>query len=505
LETHVSYFIGADPEKWRADVPVWGGVRYHELYPGVDLVVGAAPAPDDGRPQGSPLQWRLEGADLGAVRLRVEGADAAAVEKDALRLSTALGDFAVPLLQAAGSSDLATVQPQGPQAFEVAAPFASVRPNPQSAIGNRQSDGLPYATFLGGRGWDHGQGIAVDGAGQAYVTGATGSADFPASLDPGYDTSYNGGSLDAFVVKLDAAGSGLLYATFLGGSSYETGNGIAVDGAGEAYVTGWTASADFPATLGPGYDTSLSGGGDAFVVKLDAAGSGLRYATFLGGWDSDKGFGIAVDGAGQAYVTGLTRSADFPASRGPGYDTSFNGDRDAFVVKLDTAGASLRYATFLGGNGEDWGTGIAVDGAGQVYVTGLTWSAGFPASLGPGYDTSLSGGGDAFVVKLLAGPPPSPAILGTIWHDLDGDGTRDAGEPGIADVQVCAQPLGHRAVRCATSGPAGSYTIELDAAGTYLVAPSGAPEGMRLTTPGFRLPVVVREGQQAWNVDFGYR
>ncbi len=152
------------------------------------------------------------------------------------------------------------------------------------------------------------------------------------------------------------------------------------------------------------------------------------------------------------------------------------------------------------------GDGIAVDGAGRAYVTGCTGSGDFPTTPGA-FDTSYNGGGygDAFVVKLLAGPPLPPAILGTIWHDLDGDATRDAGEPGIAGVQVCAEPLGHRAVRCATSGADGSYTIELDVAGTYLVAPSAAPAGMQLTTPGFRLPVVVREGQQAWNVDFGYR
>ena len=130
-----------------------------------------------------------------------------------------------------------------------------------------------------------------------------------------------------------------------------------MDSAGQAYVTGRTSSADFPASLGPGYDTSFNGssGGDAFVVKLDAAGTALRYATFLGGSAGDSGYGIAVDGAGQAYVTGSTSSADFPASLGPGYDTSFNGSGDAFVVKLDAAGTALRYATFLGGSGSDGG------------------------------------------------------------------------------------------------------------------------------------------------------
>ena len=232
----------------------------------------------------------------------------------------------------------------------------------------------------------------MDGAGQAYVTGITSSADFPASLGPGYDTSFNGDH-DAFVVKLDAAGtSPALRHLPRRQQPGTTANSIAVDGAGQAYVTGRTSSADFPASLGPGYDTSFNGYGDAFVVKLDAAGTALRYATFLGGSADDWGNGIAVDGAGQAYVTGQTGSADFPASLGPGYDTSFNGDWDAFVVKLNAAGTGLRYASFLGGSDHDSGWGIAVDGAGQAYVTGSTGSADFPASLGPGYDTSYNGG-----------------------------------------------------------------------------------------------------------------
>ena len=253
----------------------------------------------------------------------------------------------------------------------------------------------------------------MDATGQAYITGVTYSADFPASLGPGYDTSYNGDYSDVFVVKLDAAGTGLRYATFLGGSGEDIGRGVAVDGAGQAYVTGSTGSADFPASPGPGYDSSYNGGSvDAFVVKLDVAGTGLRYATFLGGSDLDIGRGIAVDGAGQAYVTGTTRLPNFPASLGPGYDITYNGPSsngpdDAFVVKLDAAGTGLRYATFLGGSNIDYGSGIAVDGAGQAYVTSFTESADFPASLGLGYDTSFNGGTDAFVVKLDAAGTPA--------------------------------------------------------------------------------------------------
>ena len=425
LETHVSYVNGNDPKDWRVDVPVWGGVRYVDIYPGVDLIMGAGTALglDDGRLQPpsqlggrwSALRWRVEareGANLAAVRLRVEGANAVTVDKNILHLSTAAGNLALPLPAADRTNkESVKVTRLDAQAFDVTAPLALARTKVTAsttawhAATSPQSGGLPYATFLGSSLTDIGRGIAVDSAGQAYITGHTWSAEFPASLGPGYDTSFNSGE-DAFVVKLDAAGARLLYATFLGGSNWDEGYGIAVDGAGQAYVTGYTESADFPASLGPGYDTSYNGGyhGDAFVIKLDAAGTALRYATFLGGSGDDWGSGIAVDGAGQAYITGTTYSADFPASLGPGYDTSFNGtDSDAFVVKLDAAGARLRYATFLGGTYIDQGWGIAVDGAGQAYIAGRTYSADFPASLGPGYDTSYNGSYcDAFVVKLDA-------------------------------------------------------------------------------------------------------
>jgi len=339
----------------------------------------------------------------------------------------------------------------------------------------------------------------VDAAGQAYVTGSAGSADFPAGLGPGYDSCLNG-SYDAFVVKLDATGTALVYATFLGGSEEaggerEAGSDIAVDAAGQAYVTGSANSPDFLAAGGPGYDTNYHGGGnDAFVVKLNAAGAGLLYATFLGGSRLDAGYGIAIDRAGQAYVTGQTHSADFPASLGPGLDTSHNGDADAFIVKLDATGGALRYATFFDYTADTYGNGIVVDGGGHAYAAGHAGQVLFSR---PHFS--------AFVIKLDTGAPPPAAVWGVIWQDLDGDAARDAGEPGIGGVQVCAEPLGHRTVRCATSDEDGRYEIEVDAAGTYLVAPSAAPAGLQLTTKGFRLPVVVPEGQQAGNVDFGYR
>ena len=399
LDTTVSYFLGNDPEQWRPDVPVWGGARYVDLYPGVDLEITS----EDGQ-----MMQRLAaqpGADLGVVAMQVEGAETVTLDGDLLRLSTAVGVVALPLLRAEESPGAgAQVQPGSGGAFEIIAPFAplsaSSPPAPQrgpDAPADNPAD-LLYSTFLGGSDYDEGYAIAVDGAGSAYVTGLTGSSNFPTT--PGaFDRSYNGGDTDAFVVKLNPAGSGLAYATFLGGSGSDHDVAIAVDGTGSAYVAGLTNSTNFPTTPGA-FDRSHNGEYDAFIVKLNPAGSGLAYATFLGGSDYDFGYAIAMDGTGSAYVAGLTNSTNFPTTPGA-FDRSHNGEYDAFIVKLNPAGSGLAYATFLGGSDYDWGRAIAVDGMGSAYVTGYTVSSGFPTTPGA-FDRSYNGGfDDAFVAKLV--------------------------------------------------------------------------------------------------------
>jgi len=263
---------------------------------------------------------------------------------------------------------------------------------------NTVGSALVYATLLGGGDDDWGWRMAIDSSGSAYVTGYTNSPDFP--VTPGsFDTTFNGLS-DAFAVKLDAPGSALIYATFLGGGGNEEGRDIAVDASGNAYVTGVTWSTDFPVTPGS-FDTAYNGSGDAFVAKMDATGSAIVYATFLGGSGEDWGDGIAIDSSGSTYVTGHTWSTGFPTMPGS-FDTTYNGDCDAFVARLNVAGSALVYASFLGGGGEDWGYGIAVDSSGSAYVTGWTFSTDFPATLGS-FDTTHNGDWDAFVVKLDTG------------------------------------------------------------------------------------------------------
>ena len=262
---------------------------------------------------------------------------------------------------------------------------------------NRSGSALVYSTFLGGTGADSGSGIAVRD-GNAYVTGQTDSVDYPTT--PGtFDRTFNGLNRDAFVTKLNATGSALRYSTYLGGDGNDAGFDIAVRG-DNAYVTGFTAAFNYPTTPGA-FDTTLNTvARDAFVTKLNAAGSALIYSTYLGGSSADDGNGIAVDTRGRAYVAGFTGSTDFPTTPGA-FDTTLNGG-DTFVTKLNASGSALDYSTFLGGAGDDLGFGIAVDGSGSAYVTGFTNSTDYPTTRGA-FDRTFNGGGDAFVTKLPTG------------------------------------------------------------------------------------------------------
>jgi hypothetical protein len=264
---------------------------------------------------------------------------------------------------------------------------------------NASGSALLYSTYLGGSGDDQPFGIAADAGGNAYVGGATSSPDFPTTAGA-FDTSANG-AFDAFVAKVNATASALVYSTYVGGSAIDLARGIAVDGSGSAYVTGRAVSANFPTTVGA-FDTIANGLDEAFVTKVNAAGSGLTYSTYLGGSGHDRGFAIAVDGSGNAYVAGYTESGNFPTTAGV-FDTTLNGSSDLFVTKVNPSGAALVYSTYLGGTSTE-GTrqymGIALDAAANAHVVGDTNSADFPTVAAP---QPVSGGGrDVVVAKLNA-------------------------------------------------------------------------------------------------------
>jgi hypothetical protein len=231
-------------------------------------------------------------------------------------------------------------------------------------------DPLIYSTFLGGSALEYGNSIAIDSAGNAYVTGGTESSNFPVSSG-----AFQTTGLGVFVSKLNSTGSALLYSTYLGGGVLDEGYSIAVDSAGNAYVTGSTESSSFPVTRGA-FQTSGVG---VFVTKLNSTGSALVYSTYLGADPNNQGAGIAVDSAGSAFVVGVTYSSAFPTTSGS-FQTTFGGVGDAFVTRLNPAGSALVYSTFLGGSNADYGKGVAVDGEDNAYVTGVTNSTNLPVT-----------------------------------------------------------------------------------------------------------------------------
>jgi hypothetical protein len=467
LEGKVNYLKGSDPSRWLMNISTFGRVRYTEVYPGIDLLY-----------YGNQRQLEYDfvvgpGRDASAVRLRFEGANKVALDaagdllltlgKTVIRqpkpvlyqevngarvavegsytirrdgqVGFAVGkyDRQLPLiidpvlvystyLGGSGSDegfDLAldtagnayicghTSSTNFPTVNAVQATFGGA-----NFVGGRDGfvtklnaagTALVYSTYLGGDGDDRANKIAVDSSGNAYVAGETTSTNFPTAN--AIQGIFGGGLSDGFVVKLNAEGKAFVYSTFLGGNIFDAAHAINIDSAGNAYVTGRTTSANFP-TLNP-FQSAYSGGpgADAFVTKINAAGTALVYSTYLGGNAGNTGFtagfSIDVDSTGSAYVTGQTRATDFPTANA--IQATFGGgfpDGDGFVTKLTPEGTALVYSTYLGGSDNDIGFEIALDSANNAYVTGSTFSSNFP-TLNP-YQKALSGTSDAFVTKINA-------------------------------------------------------------------------------------------------------
>jgi hypothetical protein len=405
LPGKTSYFLGNDPTQWHKNIANYEGVAYRGVYPGVDVVFHGN-------------QQRLEydfvvapGADPHAIALDVEGAQHMRV--------TPRGDVVLSV----GQSELELEKPviyqvvEG-QRREVAGNFELRGPHRVSfSLGPYDHTQplvidpvLSYSTYLGGTSNDVAYGIAVDSSGNAYITGTTGSTNFPT-------VNSQPSTPGVFVAKLNPTGSALVYSSFLGGSNGGTAQGIAVDSSGNAYVTGSTTSTNFP-TVNPFQATNCASltrsYNTAFVTKLNSSGSALDYSTYLGGCWQDEAYGIAVDSAGNAYLTGRTASTDFPtlnaltdinkaAVRTPGNFT-------AFVTELNSAGSALVYSTYLGGSTEDFGYGIAIDSSGDTYVTGQTYSTDFP--LAAPLNGTIGAFYNGFVTKLNFNASSSALTLG---------------------------------------------------------------------------------------------
>jgi hypothetical protein len=390
----VNFLSTPNENTWVRGAETFRTLVYEDIYKGIDLVLAA------GRGKVKSEYHVDPGADPSVIRIRFDGQDDVAFGSS--------GDLVI----SAGDLELReeppfSFQPSEGKQVPVSSGYVL---HADGSVGFRVGDydrrlpliidpALLYGTYIGGGGNEEPKAFVLDGAGCAYITGSTTSADFPTTAGS-FDVSHNGGSTDVFVAKLNASGMDLVYATFIGGSGAEEGNGIAVDEGGSAYLTGQTSSADFPTTEGA-YDTVLGGIGDAFVLKLNPAGSDLTWSTYLGGTAAasfDDGRAIALDGTGAVYVGGIAGSDDFPTTVGA-YDTVKNGIACGFITKINATGSGLVSSTFLDGGSQDSVYDIKVNDEGNVYAAGWTNSTNFPVSVSAPQDT-YGGSGDGFLSKL---------------------------------------------------------------------------------------------------------
>jgi len=491
-----NYFLGNDPSKWRTNVPTYAKVKYHHVYPGVDLIYYG---------NQSKLEYDFvvaPGADPRTIRLGFAGNEKIRIDGDgALVLQMKCGNvsFERPVVYQEAGTRRQSVEGRyvsladGSIGFEVAN-YDRTRPLVIDPV-------LIYSTYLGGSDVDVARGIAVDSNGNAYIAGLTVSTNFPAAN--AYQPTFAGGSQfgifrsgDAFVTKISPGGQ-LIYSTYLGGSDADGAFSVAVDSTGSAYIAGLTGSSDFPTVNA--FQTKkaggISGATDNFITKLSPDGTKLAYSTYLGNatFNLYDGFfpmiGIAVDSVGNAYLAGATQGVNFPTVNAlqPKYG---GGLSNAFVSKINSSGSSLIYSTYLGGNDFDWANGIAVDSQGNAYVTGQAESSDFPTvnALQP----SSGGGFDAFITKINA--TGSGIIYSTYLGGSNTDGGIGIAVDSVQNVYVSGFtdssnfPLAH-ALQPNFDGTPDGFVAKVNADGSALVYSTYLNCGINTTTYGFAIAV----------------
>jgi hypothetical protein len=517
-----NYFRGNDPARWRTEIVSYGAVRYGGVYAGVDMVYYG---------NGNELEYDFvvaPGADPSAIRMQIEGAERMtvdeagdlvmevaggelrqrapaiyqegpagrervsggyAVDGDVVSFSVGAYDPTRPLVLDpvigysraldGGSLDAVEAIAVGTDGsayvvgYTASTSFPTASPIQASHAGgfydafvtklSPSGSALTYSTYLGGSGTDQGVGIAVGADGSAYVTGYTSSQNFPTAAP--FQASHGGGFHDAFAAKLSPSGASLVYSTYLGGGNDDVGISVAVGADGSAYVTGWTSSQNFP-TAAP-FQANLHGTLDAFVTKLNPAGSALSYSTYVGGSGEDFSDGIAVGSDGSAYLTGTTGSTNFPTAAP--FQANRSSEVDAFVTRVAPSGTALVYSTYLGGNSHEQARAIAVGSDGAAYVTGYTLSTNFPTAAP--LQANMVGNSDAFITKLSA----SGAAL--VYSTYFGG---DSGEEGMA-IAVGADGSAHVAgwtgssdfptaapIQATIGGSGDAFVTKLSASGSAL-------------------------------------
>ena len=526
LQNKSNYIIGNDPQKWKTNVPNYAKVKSSGVYPGVDLVFygnqklleydfivspGADPnvialgfeGINDLRvDEKGDLILRTNAGEIRQSRpvvyqqindsRRMIPAGYLIKDKKQVAFQIASYDRSKPLIidptlafstflggsgadradgiavDSAGNvyvtgDTFSTNFPITPGAFQTAKlPF-----NTDAFVTKMNATGtaLIYSTYFGGVNREAANDIAVDSAGNAYITGLTDSSDLPVTPGAFRTIPVITDEFTAYVTKFNATGTALVYSTYL---APIIGGGIAVDSAGNAYIAG-QANQDYPTTPGA-FQTTSAGNSEAFVTKMNATGTALIYSTFLGGPGFDAASEIAIDAAGNAYVAGQAQ-AGFPVTPGA-FQTSFNGVTDAFVTKVNPSGTGLVYSTFLGGSGIEAANGIAINSAGNAYATGFTDSSNFPVTPGA-FQTVKAGGQDVFVTALNATGSglAYSTFLGGDANEFSTDIAVDAaGNASVVGLTGSSNfPVTADAIQPTYGGNNDGFITRLNATGTALV------------------------------------
>ena len=533
-----NYYVGSDPKSWHRGVKQYSAVSYRDVYPGVDMVFHGAqrqlefdfvvsPGADpktiglgfkgakklatdaagnlvlvssagdvvlhkpvayqekDGKREIVEAAFQVKSGNEVALNLGAYDRGQELVIDPSLSYSTYLGgtaeDDAYAIAIDSSGNAYVTGQTQSTDFPHVTGAFSTTNAGGFDVFVSKiAADGssLLYSTYIGGSGNDSGNAIAVDGSGNAFVAGGTtSSTNFP-TTGGAFQTTFKGGSVDAFVLELASNGGSLVFSTYLGGSGDDVANGIAVDATG-VYAVGFTRSNDFPLSGSP-LQGSFSGSSAAFVTKLNTSGtSPLIYSTYLGGGTNDFAAGVAV-ASGKAYITGATTDSSFPVTTTAfqsscGTAPNCNGSlQDAFVTVLNSSGGGPDYSTYLGGQANDQGLGIAVDTSGNAYVTGLTQSSLFPVKSAA---QSAFGGGtqDAFVAAF--NPSGTPAANTLLYSTFLGGLLDDAGNGIAVDGSKNAYVVGQTSssnfptaapTQATPGGGADGFVSEISASGSLV-------------------------------------